>query len=146
MRGERAVLVSGRKRAYAALDEPHADSSPSGDSSSTDSSRPPRSRQPTFLELGDGGVSAIYTSRGGPAMPATGGDRGEDLHLRIVATSNSRTPITRHCLRLLLLRSSVIMSAAVILRVAGQQCLPNTGFGNYMFFLLFPGLSRLLGL
>jgi hypothetical protein len=76
LRGETAVLVSGRKRAYAASDEPHADSSPSGDSSSTDSSRPPRPRQSTFLELGDGGVSAIYTSRGGPAMPTTGGDRG----------------------------------------------------------------------
>jgi hypothetical protein len=76
VRGEMAVLVSGRKRAFAALDETIAYSSFSGCSASTDSSRPPRPRRLTFLGLEDGGVSAIHTSRGGPAMPTTGGDRG----------------------------------------------------------------------
>jgi hypothetical protein len=41
VRGEKAVLVSGGIRFYAALDETIAYSSPSGDSSFTDSSRHP---------------------------------------------------------------------------------------------------------
>ncbi len=47
-----------------------------------------------------------------------------DLHLRIVATSIPRTVITRHRVRLLLLRLS-LMPAAVDTWVAGQQCLPK---------------------
>ena len=49
-----------------------------------------------------------------------------DLHLRIVATSIPRTVITRHCLRLLLLRLS-LMPAAVDTWVAGHRCLPRRG-------------------
>jgi hypothetical protein len=44
VRGERAVLVSGRKRPITALDETPAFSSVSDDRASTDSSRPPRFR------------------------------------------------------------------------------------------------------
>jgi hypothetical protein len=80
VRGERAVLVRGRKRPIAALDETIAYSPVSDASSSTDSSRSPRPRRPTFSELKDGGVSAIHTSRGGTAMLTTGGgDRGGAL-------------------------------------------------------------------
>jgi hypothetical protein len=74
MRGERAVHVRGRKRTFTALNEPHASSTPGSESSSSDSSRPPRPRRPTYVELEDGGVRAIYTRRGGPAVPTTGGD------------------------------------------------------------------------
>jgi hypothetical protein len=76
VRGERAVLVRGRKRPTTALDETIVYSSASDGSSSTDSSRLPRFRRPILLELENEGVSARHTSRGGPAMPTTGGDRG----------------------------------------------------------------------
>ncbi len=68
--------MSGRNRAYPAFDETIAYSSLSDDSSSTDSSRPPRPRRPTFLEMEYGRVSTIYTSRAGPVMPANGDVRG----------------------------------------------------------------------
>jgi hypothetical protein len=76
VRGERAVLVSGRKRPITALDETPEFSSVSDDSVSTDSSRPPRFRRSTKLERKDEWVSARNTSGGGPAMSATEGDRG----------------------------------------------------------------------
>jgi hypothetical protein len=76
VRGERAALVSGRKRPITALDETPAFSSVSDGSASTDSSRPPRFRRSTKLEQKDEWVSSRHTAVGGPAMPATEGDRG----------------------------------------------------------------------
>ncbi len=73
------MLVSSRKRPITALDETAAFSSVSNGSASTDSSRPPRFCRSTKLELEDERGSARHTSRGGPAMPTTGGDRGGGL-------------------------------------------------------------------
>jgi hypothetical protein len=121
VRGERAVLVRGRKRPITALDETIAYSSVSDGSSSADSSRPPRFRRPTLLELEDEGVSARHTSREGPAMPTTGGDRGGGF-----APAHRRNLDAAHSNNQTLQRASV-MPAAVIPRVAGHQCLPKRG-------------------
>jgi hypothetical protein len=122
VRGERAMLVSGRKRLITTLDEAPAFSSVSDDSASTDSSRPPRFRRSTKLELEDEWGSARHTSGGRPAMSVTEVDRGGGFAPRIVETSIPRTVITRHCLRLMLLRLS-LMPAAMNPRVAGHRCL-----------------------
>ncbi len=126
VRGERAVLVSGRKRPITAVDETPEASSVSGDSVTTDSSVPPRFRRSRNLGRKDDRGRAERASGDRPAMPATEGGRGMDLHPRIVATSMPRAVITTLYSRLLLQRSSV-MPTALMPRVAGHRCLPARG-------------------
>ncbi len=80
VRGERAVLVSGRKRPITALDEPHARSSSSSDSSSSTGSRLPRPCPASSIGLVDDVASAGNISGGRPAVPTTGGGRGAPAH------------------------------------------------------------------
>ncbi len=61
VRHEREVLVSGRKRPITAVDKTPEFSFVSGDSASTDSSRPPRFRRSTKLELEDEWGSARHS-------------------------------------------------------------------------------------
>jgi hypothetical protein len=123
VRGERAVLVSGRKRPITAVDETPEASSVSGDSATTDSSVPPRFRRSRNLGREDARGRAGRASGDRPAMPATEGGRGGGFapaHRRNLDT------LTRHCPRLLLQRSSV-MPTALMPRVAGHRCLPTRG-------------------
>ncbi len=80
VRGERAVLVSGRKRPITASDEPRARSSSSSDSSASTGSRLPQPCPASSIGLGDDVASAGNASGGRPAVPTTGGGRGAPTH------------------------------------------------------------------
>jgi hypothetical protein len=79
-RGERAVLVSGRKRPITALNEPHARSFSSSDSSASTGSRLPRPCPASSIGLVDDVASAGNASGGRPAVPTTGGGREAPAH------------------------------------------------------------------
>jgi hypothetical protein len=74
--GERAEPPRGRKRAFAAGNEPSSRSSPSSVSSRSSDSRPSQPYRPSIIGPGDGGESARRTAGSGLAVPTTVGDRG----------------------------------------------------------------------
>jgi hypothetical protein len=93
VRGERAVLVSGRKRPITALDEPHARSSSSSDSSAYTGSRLPQPCPASSIGLVDDVASAGNASGGRPAVPTTGGGRGAPAHCSNLVSAHANNNI-----------------------------------------------------
>jgi hypothetical protein len=96
VRGEGSVLVSGRKRPITAVDEPHARSSPSSDSSASTGSRLPRPCPASSIGLGDDVASAGNASGGRPAVPTTGGSRGAPAHDSNLVPAHASNNTTAH--------------------------------------------------